>query len=146
MDLVETITAPSHPGEPLPYLLDDSRVVRTTASQDDLWLRIMDVVAALEARTYRGDLRTVLEITDEFRCDGGRFALDVTGGRATCARTEADAEFTMDLDVLGSLYLGAHRAADLAAAHRIRGGSPAQLRSLDIAFGSDVPARLGYGF
>ena len=146
LDLVETITAPSHPDESLPYLLDDSRVVRTTASQDDLWLRIMDVVTALEARTYRGDLRTVLEITDEFRSDGGRFALDVSGGRARCTRTAADAEFTMDLDVLGSLYLGAHRAADLAAANRIRGGTPARLGLLDIAFGSDVPARLGFGF
>ena len=146
LDLVETVTAPSHPGEPLPYLLDDSRVVRTTASQDDLWLRIMDVVTALEARTYRGDLQTVLEITDEFRSDGGRFALDVVGGHARCARTAADAEFTMDLDVLGSLYLGAHRAADLAAANRIRGGTPARLSLLDIAFGSDVPARLGFGF
>ncbi len=123
LDLVETITTSSHLGDPLPYLLDDSRLVRTTGSEDGLWLRIMDVCAALEARTYPFDLDTVIEIGDGFRSDGGRFALEIRGGRARCVRTDAPAELTMDLDVLGSLYLGVHRATTLATANRIRGGT-----------------------
>lgn len=146
LDLVETITVTSHPSDPLPYLLDDARLVRTTASQDGLWLRIMDVPAALQARSFQADLDTVIEISDGFRSDGGRFALRVRSGRAECARTDAPAEFTMDLDVLGSLYLGVHSAATLAAANRIGGGGPESLAGLDAAFRSDVPAQIGFNF
>ena len=146
LDLVETIVATSHPADPLPYLLTDSRLVRTTGSEDGLWLRIMDVPAALEARTYLADLDTVIEVDDGFRSDGGRFALEIRGGRARCVRTDAQPEFGMDLDVLGSLYLGVHRAATLAAANRIRCADPESLARLDRAFGSDVPAQLGFHF
>jgi predicted acetyltransferase len=146
LDLFETITISSHPADPLPYLLTDSRLVRTTGSEDALWLRIMDVPATLAARTYSADLNTVLEIGDGFRCDGGRFALVIHHGRAQCMPTTEPAEFVMDLDVLGSLYLGAHRAATLATANRIRGGTAESVARLDAAFRSDVPARLGFHF
>jgi predicted acetyltransferase len=146
LDLVETIVTTSHPADPLPYLLTDPRIVRTTGSEDGLWLRIMDVPAALQARTYQADLDTVIEISDGFRSDGGRFALEVRSGRARCVRTDAQAEFSMDLDVLGSLYLGVHSAATLAAANRIRGTDPESQARLDAAFRSDVPAQLGFHF
>jgi predicted acetyltransferase len=146
LDLIETIVATSHPADPLPYLLTDSRLVRTTGSEDGLWLRIMDVPAALETRTYLADLDTVIEVDDGFRSDGGRFALKIRGGHARCVRTDAQPEFGMDLDVLGCLYLGVHRAATLAAANRIRCADPESLARLDQAFGSDVPAQLGFHF
>lgn len=145
LDLIETITLTSHPADPLPYLLTDARLARTTGAEDALWLRIMDVAVALQARTYQGDLNTVLQIDDDFRSDGGRFALSIRDGRAECARTDAPADFTLGLDVLGSLYLGVHRAATLAAAGRIT-GSGTQLARLDAAFRSDVPAQLGIHF
>ena len=146
LDLVETITTSSHPADPLPYLLTDSRLVRTTGAEDALWLRIMDVPAALQARTYAADLCTVIDVVDDFRSDGGRFALVVRDGRARCERTDAPSEFTLGLDVLGSLYLGVHRAATLAAANRLRGGDPDSLARLDAAFRSDVAAQLGFNF
>ena len=146
LDLVETITAKSHPADPLPYLLDDARVARTTGSEDGLWLRIMDVPAALTARTYLAELDTVIEVSDEFRSDGGRFALSIRSGRAKCVRTDEAAEFAMDLDVLGAVYLGVHPVATLAAANRIRGGTPESVALLDAAFRSAVPAQLGFGF
>lgn len=146
LDLIETITITSHPADPLPYLLDDSRLVRITGAQDALWLRIMDVPAALQARTYAADLDTVIEIGDGFRSDGGRFALSIRGSRADCVPTDAPAEFELDLDVLGSLYLGVHSVARLAVAGRIRGGDPEQLARVDAAFRSDIPAQLGFNF
>lgn len=146
LDLVETITSISHPADPLSYLFDDTRVVRTTGAEDGLWLRVMDVVAALQARTYQADLDTVLEIRDGFRSDGGRFALSIRSGLAKCCRTDAQAEFELDLDVLGAMYLGVHPVSALAAANRIRGGSPDQLARLDAAFRSAVPAQIGFNF
>jgi len=146
LDLIEKVVIATHPADPLPYLLTDARVVRTTSSRDDLWLRILDVPAALHARRYRCDLSTVLQITDGFRRDGGRFALDVRDGRARCAPTDAPARLHMDIDVLGSLYLGGHRASVMAAAGRIRGADAELLGALDAAFATEVPAELGFGF
>jgi predicted acetyltransferase len=72
--------------------------------------------------------------------------LEIRDGRAVCTPTDAAAEIEMDLDVLGSLYLGAHQASAFAAANRLRGKDSELIRRLDAAFVSDVPAQLGFGF
>jgi predicted acetyltransferase len=146
LDLMEKVVFGTHPADPLPYLLVDARVARVTHYQDDLWLRMMNVPAALEARTYRADLCAVVEVADGFRDDGGRYALDIRDGRARCAPTDAPADVHMDLDVLGSLYLGTHRALVFAAANRLRCKDSEMVAGLDAAFASEVPAELGFGF
>ncbi|MGX9791885.1 enhanced intracellular survival protein Eis [Mycobacterium sp. MMS18-G62] len=146
LDLMEKVVFRSHPADPLPYLLADPRVARLTHQEDDLWLRIMDIPTALEARSYQAELSTVIEITDRFRSDGGRFVLQISDGKARCTHTDAPAEVQMDLDVLGSLYLGAHRASAFAAANRLRSNDSGLIHRLDAAFVSDVPAQLGFGF
>jgi predicted acetyltransferase len=145
IDLVTTIRVTTHPADPLPYLLTDSRLARTTGAEDALWLRIMDVTTALEARTYASDLNVVVEVRDEFRSDGGRFALAIRDGRATVTRTDAAVDLAMDLDVLGALYLGGHSAVTLGVAGRIRGGTESLAR-LDAALRTEVPAQLGMHF
>lgn len=67
-------------------------------------------------------------------------------GVAECAPTGDPADVHLSRSVLGSLYLGAHRATAFAAAHRLRCDDPALPAALDAAFASDVPAQLGYGF
>jgi predicted acetyltransferase len=146
LDLMERIEIATHPADPLPYLLADPRQVRTTAVVDDLWLRLMDVPAALQARTYDRDLSVVLDVADGFRCDGGRFALDIRDGRAVCTPTDAAPDATLDLDVLGALYLGTHRATAFAAANRLRGNDSDIITGIDRAFATDVPAELGFPF
>ena len=146
LDLMETVTIWTHPRDPLPYLLTDSRVARTTKYQDDLWLRITDVPTMLEARGYQADVSTVIEVADQFAGSGGRFALDVRDDRARCAPTNAAPQVWMDLDVLGSLYLGVHQVRPLAMANRVRVADPSVLARLEAALLSDVPAHLGFGF
>ncbi len=146
LDLMATIVVGTYPDDPLPYLLTDTRLARTTGRKDDLWLRLMDVPAALQARRYTGDLSTVLDVSDGFRADGGRFALQIDGGRAVCIPTDAPADVELDLDVLGSLYLGGHRASALAKANRLRCKNVELVHRLDAAFASDVPAQLGFFF
>jgi predicted acetyltransferase len=146
LDLMEKVVLRTHPADPLPYLLTDHRVARLTHYEDDLWLRIMDVPAVLEARTYQADLSAVIDVSDGFRSDGGRFALDVRDGRARCTPTNAEADIHMGLDVLGSLYLGAHKASSFASANRLHTSELGLIARLDAAFVSDVPAVLGYGF
>ncbi len=145
LDLMEKVNIETHPGHLLPYLLTDARLVRTTGTEDGLWLRMLDIPAVLHARTYSADVSVVLDISDDVLGGGGRFALDVREGRARCVPTDAAADVNTDLSVLGSLYLGAHRASAFAAAHRLR-ADPAVVAALDAAFASEVPAELGYGF
>lgn len=146
LDLMEKVVFATHPADPLPYLLTDHRLARVTHLEDDLWLRIMDIPTALEARSYQADLSAVLEVSDRFRSDGGRFAVQIRDGRARCTPTDAPADVQMDLDVLGSLYLGAHKASSFAAANRLHSKDSGLARRIDAAFASDVPAELGFGF
>ncbi|WP_267287514.1 enhanced intracellular survival protein Eis [Mycolicibacterium porcinum] len=146
MDLMEKVSTWTHPGDALPYLLTNPRLARVTSSSDDLWVRIMNVPAALEARRYQADLDIVLDVTDGFRDDGGRFALQIRDGRARCTPTDAPADLELGLDVLGSLYLGSHHPESFVVANRLRGKDSEAVRRLGTAFASDVPAELGYSF
>jgi predicted acetyltransferase len=142
LDSMERVSIITHPEDPLPFLLTDPRLARTTWRQDGLWLRIMDVAAALEARGYArelGEFSTVIGISD-----GGQFALEIRDGRARCTPTDAPAEIEMGRDILGSLYLGVHRASTLAAANRLQAKDSDLVRRLDAAFVSDVPAESAF--
>lgn len=146
LDLMSKIVVETYPDDPMPYLLTDTRLATTTGRSDGLWLRMMDIPAVLQARRYASDVSVVIEVRDGFRSDGGRFALEIRDGVAGCTPTETAADIELDLDVLGSLYLGGHRAPALAGAGRLRCRNDALVRRLDAAFVSDVPAQIGYGF
>lgn len=149
LDLMGKIVVETYPDDSMPYLLTDTRLATTTGRSDGLWLRMMDIPAVLMARRYTVDLpelSVVVAVRDGFRSDGGRFALTIREGVAECAPTEADAEVELDLDVLGSLYFGAHRASSLARAGRLRCRDDALVRRLDAAFAHDVAAQIGFGF
>ena len=141
LDSVERISILTHPEDPLPFLLTDPRLAKTTWRQDGLWIRIMDVASALEARSYAADLHAVLGLSGE-----GHFALEVRNGRARCTPTDAPAEIEMGREELGTLYLGVHRAATLAAANRLYAKDVDLLGRFDAAFVSDVPAETAFEF
>lgn len=107
--------------DPLPLLLENSRAV-TRSVEDALWIRLMDVPAALTARQYQDEGSVVFSAHDRTRpANGGTFALSVDADGVTCERTDRDPELEFDIDVLGSLYLGGGDAPALAAAGRIAG-------------------------
>lgn len=145
MDLKDKISAGSHVADPLPYLLTDARLVEVSGT-DGLWLRMRDIPTVLQARTYSADLVVTCEISDGILDGGGRYELVVKDGEATCTPTEQEPDVETSLAVLGSLYLGAHKASSFAAANRLRCTDSQLLTQLDAAFASDVPAQIGYGF
>ena len=106
--------------EPLQYLVNEPRMLRRTYT-DSLWVRIVDLPAALEARSYQAPVDVVFEIDDPLLPDNaGRWRL--TGGqdKATCVRTDDPADFACSITELGAAYLGGTSLAALAAAGRIR--------------------------
>lgn len=72
--------------DPLPYLLDNQRALRTTDLNDGIWVNIRDVATAFGARNYRTTDRIVVE------ADGMRWAIDggPDGGSCKAVRTRPD--------------------------------------------------------
>ncbi|MWA12032.1 GNAT family N-acetyltransferase [Streptomyces sp. BA2] len=107
------------PDDLLPLFLPDPRAARLSRQADWLWVRILDVVRALEARTYEASASLVLEIGDRAGLAGGRYRLDASPGGAVCAPTADPAELSLGVGELGTLWLGDESAVRLAAAGRV---------------------------
>ncbi|MEU9301842.1 GNAT family N-acetyltransferase [Streptomyces sp. NPDC048269] len=120
------------PDDLLPQLLPDPRSARTLTSADFLWVRLLDVVRALGARTYAVPGVLVLEVTDATGPAAGRYRLDA--GAGSCERTEEAADLRLDVAVLGSLYLGDESAVRLGALGRIAEERPGALALADAVF------------
>jgi predicted acetyltransferase len=123
VDLVRTVSAWNVAlDEPLRWLLADLRRLRATRVQDVLWLRVVDVSAALAARRYAGEGTLVLDVDDPFRpATGGRFVLEAGPKGATCrpAGLAAVADLALGVDALGAAYLGGVPLFALARAGRV---------------------------
>lgn len=107
VDLVSTVEAWNRPvDEPLLHLVREPRRLRFSL-MDGLWLRVVDVAAALEARRYAADGRVVFDIADPLRPDAsGTYELIVEAGVGRCSATDASAELAGTINVLGATYLG----------------------------------------
>ncbi len=145
LDLVEKITVFDMPlDDPLPFLLTDPRQVRTTLLPDGLWVRVLDVPAALSARRYAVEIDVVLDVHDPFLDRGGRFRLRGGPDGAVCEPTDATADAEVEIRALGSLLLGGHRAGTLARAGLVTGA--AALPRLDAAFAAEREPRFATHF
>ncbi|MGP3983427.1 GNAT family N-acetyltransferase [Streptomyces sp. KR80] len=112
------------PDDLLPLLLPNPRAARTTTQADFLWIRLLDIPQALEARTYSGSGSLVLDVHDPAGLAAGRFRLDASPEGATCVPTGASAELTLTVGDLGTLYLGDESAVRLASLGRVREEHP----------------------
>ena len=141
VDLIKRITTRTGPAhEPLLFALAEPRRVNLRV-RDGLWLRVLDVAAALERRGYTADGTIVLEIQDEFvPAAGGRFRLTTSGGRGTVARTDDGADVVMTAADLGAIYLGGNALSDLARAGRTTELTPGARARADAMFYSPVRA------
>jgi predicted acetyltransferase len=120
VDLITRVLAADRPvHEPLVWLLQDGRSLRQAGRFDFIWVRILDVAAALSARRYPTEGRLVLEVVDRLGLAGGRFALEGGPDGATCSPTDATAELTLPVESLGSVFMGGMSMRALAYAGRI---------------------------
>ncbi|MEW5352356.1 GNAT family N-acetyltransferase [Streptomyces sp. 16-176A] len=108
------------PDDVLPLLLPDPRAAVITTQADWLWVRVLDVVKALEARTYDAEGALVLEVVDRAGLAGGRWRLEASAAGASCTPTTASADLTLDVAELAPLWLGDESAVRLAALGRVR--------------------------
>jgi predicted acetyltransferase len=113
MAAVEVSLVP--PDHPLFLLLGAPRRMRYRMG-DGLWVRLVDLPAALAGRTYGEGGPLVLEVRDAVcEWNDGRWRLE--GG--ACERTDADPDLVLDVGALGAAYLGATSFAQLREALRV---------------------------
>jgi predicted acetyltransferase len=115
IDLVRKVEGRVDPALPLFLMVTDPRNVQLRVFEG-VWLRLIDVGAALAGRSYATDDTVVAEVRDEF-CpwNAGRWRLGPDSGR-----TEDEPELELDVADLASAYLGAFDFHRLAAAERLR--------------------------
>ncbi len=137
VDLVATVRATDRSvDEPLVWLLEDGRAMRQTSRFDFLWVRVLDVCAALSSRRYMVDGGVVIEVEDELGFARGRYVLEGGPQGALCTRTNEPAELALSVGELGSVYLGGVTLRSLAAAGRVEEREPGALARADLMFRS----------
>jgi predicted acetyltransferase len=108
VDLVTTVKADGRsPADVLPWLLTNPRAAQLANVGDGLWVRLLDVPRALEARGYERSDCLRLEVVDA-EAPGGRLRieLDAGPGGASCRPTTERADLTIGVGALGAAYLG----------------------------------------
>jgi predicted acetyltransferase len=125
LDLVGKITTyVMPPDDPLPFLLTNQRVVRTTDLNDSVWCRPLDVAACFRARAYGTDADVVVE------ADGVRWRI----GAAGVAKVRTRPDLITDLAGLGALLLGGVAPTTLVAGRRMETRDAQVLRRADATF------------
>ncbi|WP_329120576.1 GNAT family N-acetyltransferase [Streptomyces sp. NBC_01465] len=139
VDWITTVTSGDRaPDDLLPLLLPDPRAARITTQADFLWVRLLDVVRALEARTYTVSASLVLEVGDGDGLSAGRYRLDASPDGAVCAPSSESPDVTLDVRELGALYLGDESAVRLAALGRIGEETAGAVATLEALFRTAV--------
>ena len=134
IDLVQRVHGRVDPALPLFLMVTDARNVQLRVFEG-VWLRLVDVGAALADRDYATDDAVVADVRDEF-CpwNAGRWRL----GR-DARRTDEEPELELDVADLASVYLGAFDFHRLAAAERVRELTPGALERASAVFRTTRP-------
>ncbi len=138
-DLATTVTAAGRPSDdPLRSLVRDPVQVRTREGPA-MYLRLLDVPAALAARRYLVDDTVVLGVTDPlYPTRSGSFRLQVNDGVGRAERTDAHPDLHLGVEELGMLYLGGVRSTVLAQAGRIDAPVAGAIQRLERLFAGEL--------
>ncbi len=126
------------PDDPILHLVADPRAIHTEVT-DGLYVRLLDVPAALSARAYAAPAEVVLEVRDAMVGQNtGRYAVRAARDGADVRRTRRRPDISLDVRELGAVYLGgctlgALHGAGLVAEHR-----PGAVAEASVAFGWPV--------
>src|SRR5262249_12529254 len=126
-----TLLPPDHP---LLFLLAEPARLHLRLA-DGLWVRLVDVGAALSRRGHGEGPPLVIEVDDAF-CpwNTGRYRL--AGG--VVRRPGAEPDLVLDVEALGAAFLGGFSLAQLAQTGRVAERVPGALRRADTLFRSDL--------
>ncbi|CAN5777252.1 GNAT family N-acetyltransferase [soil metagenome] len=123
------------PDDPIFDLLAGPRRAQTEV-EDGIWVRVMDVPAALTSRSYQSDFAGVFEVHDPMGLAGGKFRFEASEEGSECSLSDAEPDIVMDIEDLGAVYMGNGGLRRLARAGRASGDA-SMLAAADQAFAWD---------
>jgi predicted acetyltransferase len=122
--------------DPLLHWLENLRSA-TPHWLDALYVRLVDLPAALRSRTYTSPVDVVLEVTDPIcTWNQGRWHLVAGAEGVSCEPAGRPADLSMSVTELGAAYLGGTPLTDLAMAGRVTEHSPGALTGTSLGFQS----------
>ncbi|MFG2721872.1 GNAT family N-acetyltransferase [Streptomyces sp. NPDC048416] len=135
IDLTGTVRAWGlAPDDPLLLFATDRDQVRVTAQFPALWIRLVDVAAALTARSWAAEVFLVLEVRDDrVPANAGRFRLTASPHGCTYEPTPAAPDLTFDVRDLAACYLGGSEVRRLVRAGLVTEHTPDAAAALDAA-------------
>ena len=141
IDWVATVKAESRsPSERLPYYLTNARAAFISDVGDGIWVRLLDIRRALEARTYEREASVVLEVIDPEATGGrSRVLLEAGPDGATCRDTDRSPDLTLGVGALGAAYLGGTRLRDAVVMTGVDEHSDGALERADALFRTADP-------
>lgn len=144
LDLMATVKlGNAAPDDALVHLLAEPRAAAAVL-KDNLWVRLVDVPAALAGRSYAVEVDIVLDVADDFclwNTGHWRLAGGPTG--ATCVSTTDAADHQLRAADLGAAYLGGTTLSARADAGHVVECRPGALHQAALAFGWPGPSPYG---
>ncbi len=129
VDLVAGIRSRCIPiDDPLPYLLENQRALRTTDLNDGVWVNVLDPSICFGARTYRTVERFVIEV------DGVRWAIEGGPDDASCRKVRSRPDLVATHSAFSSLLYGGVLPSALEAGRRLTARSAEVLARADVFF------------
>jgi predicted acetyltransferase len=129
IDLIGTITAQCLPlDDPLPYLLENPRMLRTTGLNDGVWVNVRDIPMAFSARAYRTAQRIVVE------SNGRRWAIEGGPDGGSCSPVRTKPDLVTNHAGLSSLLYGGVLPSSLIGARRMTARSADAVARADVFF------------
>ena len=146
VDLVGEVRASQRPmDEPLELLLTDPRDGTVTAVDDETWLRIVDVPAALAARSWTPAEPLTITVYDELLpANDGTYRI-ADGHAERIGQPVAEADMVCSVAALAMAYLGDRRPSELVATGWWQGAAEAVARA-DQAFATPATPWCGTFF
>jgi predicted acetyltransferase len=132
IDWTDTVRAEQLPVDDPVTLLVDRMNDLGLRVYDGLWVRAIDVPAALQARGAAGEGRATIEVTDDPQFPDNVGTWTVEAGRVRRAARRPDVR--TDVQGLGAMLLGGFTFSELARAGRVEEGTRGGLARTDALF------------
>lgn len=148
LDLLDTVRAEERPGDDaVRFALDNSRAYRSKVRTDEQWLRLLDVHAALTARTYNAALGSVVVAVSDplFEGNNGVWRISAEGAQRLPAGTDG-CDLATTINGISAAYMGGTAWHDLWVAGHVEQLQAGAVATADLLFSSRPLPRCGTFF
>lgn len=147
IDLTVKLRAPMRPPDDALLAMVDNRALVRDIGAEHLYLRLVELPAALTSRAYAADGSVSFTVTDA-TCpwNAGTWQLTATEGAATCEKVDGHGDIALDVADLAAIALGGVRLDQLVRARRAVAHRPDRIVAVDRMFASERAPWNGFEF